>query len=56
MYYVGHETVIHRALGPALPLWQENIYAFMLRNAATMAGFFSLPRDGVVEIGRIIEI
>jgi KUP system potassium uptake protein len=55
-YYVGHETVIHRALGPALPLWQERIYAFMLRNAVTVAGFFRLPRDGVVEIGRIIEI
>jgi K+ transporter len=43
-YYVGHETVVHRTLGPALPLWQEKLYAFMLRNAATVAGFFSLPR------------
>jgi KUP system potassium uptake protein len=55
-YYVGHELVVHRTLGRAMPLWQEEIYAFMLRNSATMAGFFSLPRDGVVEIGRIIEI
>jgi KUP system potassium uptake protein len=55
-YYVGHETVIHRAVGGAMPLWQEYIYAFMVRNAATVAGFLSLPRDGVVEIGRIIEI
>ena len=55
-YYVGHETVIHRAVGTAMPLWQEMIYAFMVRNAVTVAGFFSLPRDGVVEIGRIIEI
>jgi hypothetical protein len=28
----------------------------MVRNAATVSGFFSLPRDGVVEIGRIVEI
>jgi KUP system potassium uptake protein len=55
-YYVGHESVIHRALGPAMPRWQEAIYAFMLRNAATVAGFFRLPHDGVVEIGRIVEI
>jgi KUP system potassium uptake protein len=55
-YYVGHETVIHRAIGHAMPLWQEMIFAFMVRNAATVAGFLSLPRDGVVEIGRIIEI
>jgi KUP system potassium uptake protein len=55
-YYVGHETVIHRAVGPAMPLWQEMIYAFMLRNATTVSGFFNLPRDRVVEIGRLVEI
>jgi KUP system potassium uptake protein len=55
-YYVGHETVMHRARGKAMPLWQEFIFAFMVRNATTAAGFFSLPRDGVVEIGRIVEV
>ncbi len=55
-YYVGHETVVHRRVGPAMPRWQEAIYAFMVRNAGTVAGLFSLPRDGVVEIGRIVEI
>ena len=55
-YYVGHETVVHRATSPRMPRWQEAIYAFMVRNATAAAGFFSLPRDGVVEIGRIIEI
>jgi len=56
IYYVGHESVVHRALKPAMPHWQEAIYAFMLRNGVTVAGFFSLPDDGVVEIGRIIEL
>jgi KUP system potassium uptake protein len=55
-YYVGHETVVHRARGPAMPLWQEHIYAFMIRNAANVPGFFFLPRSGVVEIGRLVEI
>jgi KUP system potassium uptake protein len=55
-YYVGHESVVHRALKPAMPHWQEALYAFMLRNGVTVAGFFSLPDDGVVEIGRIIEL
>jgi KUP system potassium uptake protein len=55
-YYVGHETVVHRGRGPAMPLWQQVIYAFMVRNAATVPGFFSLPRDSMVEIGRIVEI
>jgi KUP system potassium uptake protein len=55
-YYVGHETVLHRLDGHGLPLWLEIIFAFMLRNSAQTAGFFNLPRDGVVEIGRQIEI
>jgi KUP system potassium uptake protein len=55
-YYVGHESVVHRTMGAAMPLWQEMLFAFMMRNAATVAGFFRLPRDGVVEIGRIVEI
>ncbi len=55
-YYVGHETVIHRAAGPAMPLWQQVIFAFLLRNAATVSGFFRLPREKVVEIGRLVEI
>jgi K+ transporter len=39
-----------------MPLWQEHIYAFMIRNAANVPGFFFLPRKGVVEIGRLVEI
>jgi KUP system potassium uptake protein len=55
-YYVGHETVLHRADGRGLPAWEEKLYAFMERNAAHVTDFFSLPRDRVVEIGRQIEI
>ena len=47
---------MHRTLRPALPSWEEVIYAFMLRNAPKLATFFSLPNNGVVEIGRIVEI
>jgi KUP system potassium uptake protein len=55
-YYVGHESVVHRTLGPVMPWWQEAIFGFMTRNATTVAGFLRLPQDGVVEIGRIVEI
>jgi KUP system potassium uptake protein len=55
-YYVGRETVVHRGERALLPWWQEAMYAFMLRNAATVAGFLSLPRDGVVELGRVVDI
>jgi KUP system potassium uptake protein len=55
-YYIGRETVLHRPDGQGLPPWRESIFAFMLRNSAQAAGFLRLPRDGVVEIGRQVEI
>jgi KUP system potassium uptake protein len=55
-YYLGHETLLHRTDGKGLPLWRELIFAFMMRNAAHSAEFFRLPREGVVEIGRQVEI
>jgi KUP system potassium uptake protein len=55
-YYVGRETVLHRLDGHGIPGWMEEVFSFMLRNSATVAGFFRLPREGVVEIGRQVEI
>jgi KUP system potassium uptake protein len=48
--------VLHRQDGKGMPLWREIIFAFMLRNSAQTAGYFRLPREGVVEIGRQVEI
>jgi KUP system potassium uptake protein len=55
-YYLGRETVLHRQDGKGMPRWREAIFAFLLRNSAQAAGFFNLPKDGVVEIGRQIEV
>jgi KUP system potassium uptake protein len=55
-YYVGHETVTHRADGKALPRWVEGIYATMQRNAAHLIDYFQLPEDQVVELGRQVAI
>jgi KUP system potassium uptake protein len=55
-YYVGHETVIRREDGSALPAWQEQLFAAMERNAVHVSDFFSLPTDQVVEIGRQVAI
>jgi KUP system potassium uptake protein len=55
-YYVGVETVVPRADKKGLPDWQEALFAAMQRNAAHVTGFFQLPSDRVVEIGRQISI
>ena len=55
-YYVGHETIVHREDGKALPKWIEQMYAAMQRNSVHVSDFFRLPAENVVEIGREIAI
>jgi KUP system potassium uptake protein len=55
-YFVGHETVTRRQDGKGLPRWQEELFAFMERNASHVTDYFNLPSDQVVEIGRQIAI
>jgi KUP system potassium uptake protein len=55
-YFVGHETVTRRQDGRGLPRWQEELFAFMERNASHVTDYFNLPGDQVVEIGRQIAI
>jgi KUP system potassium uptake protein len=55
-YYVGHEIIVHRDRGAVLPVWQEKIFAGMVRNASHVTDYFRLPSEQVVEIGRQISI
>jgi KUP system potassium uptake protein len=55
-YYVGHENILHRRHGAALPRWQEALFAAMMRNASHVTDYFRLPSEQVVEIGRQISI
>ena len=51
-----HENILHRRHGRAMPLWQERIFAAMMRNASHVTDYFRLPTEQVVEIGRQISI
>ena len=55
-YYVGHEIIVHRERGAVLPVWQEKMFAAMVRNATHVTDYFQLPSEQVVEIGRQISI
>jgi KUP system potassium uptake protein len=55
-YYVGHESILHRQRGAALPHWQEMLFAAMVRNASHVTDYFRLPTEQVVEIGRQVLI
>ena len=55
-YFVGRETVVPREDGKGLPRLVRGVFAFLLRNSSEQIGYFQLPRDMVVEIGRQFAI
>ena len=56
VFFVGHEIILHKERGPAMPHWQEALFAAMLRNASHVTDYFKLPSEQVVELGRQVSI
>ena len=54
-FFLGREVPVP-SLQPELPLWQERIYAFMVRNAVSAPDYFLIPSQRVVELGTRVEI
>jgi len=58
----GHRLIFPRPGGARplaaaqIPLWQERIYAFMVRNAVSAPDYFLIPSQRVVELGTRVEI
>ncbi|HUG45574.1 MAG TPA: potassium transporter Kup [Sphingomicrobium sp.] len=54
-FFLSRQTFLPAAR-PAMPLWREKLFAWMLRNAESAMEFFKLPPNRVVELGSQIEI
>jgi KUP system potassium uptake protein len=54
-FFLGREVPVP-SLQPEIPLWQERIYAFMVRNAVSAPDYFLIPSQRVVELGTRVEI
>jgi KUP system potassium uptake protein len=54
-FFLGREVPVP-SLQPEVPLWQERIYAFMVRNAVSAPDYFLIPSQRVVEFGTRVEI
>ena len=54
-YFIGRETVLATEI-PGMRLWREHLFAFMHRNASSVARFFGFPPDQVVEVGVQVPI
>ena len=55
LFFLGREVPVP-SLQPEVPLWQERIYAFMVRNAVSAPDYFLIPPQRVIELGTRVEI
>ena len=54
-YFLSRETVVP-APGSGMAHWREALFAVMSRNAGSVAGFFRLPNNCVIELGTRVQI
>ena len=54
-YFLGNEVPVP-SLQPELPRWQEQIFAFLTRNAVRAPDYFLIPPPRVVELGTRVEL
>ena len=54
-YFLSRETVVPTP-GAGMARWRERLFAAMSRNASSVAEFFRLPDNAVVELGTRVQI
>ena len=54
-YFLSRETLVPTR-GAGMAHWREVFFAFMSRNAGSVAGFFRLPNNCVIELGTRVQI
>ena len=54
-YFLSRQTLVP-SRKPGMPIWQEHLFAAMVRNSESPMSFFKLPINRVVELGSQVEI
>jgi KUP system potassium uptake protein len=54
-YFLSRETIVPTR-GAGMANWREALFAFMARNAGSIAGFLRLPNNCVIELGTRVQI
>ena len=54
-YFLSRQTVVPTHDG-AMAWWRENLFSAMHRNAGSVANYFHLPDNAVVELGTHVQI
>jgi KUP system potassium uptake protein len=54
-FFLGRRSVVP-ASQSGMPLWQDKVYIFLIRNAANPTDFFRIPPGRVVELGTQVTV
>ena len=54
-FFLGRRTIVPDAVS-GMPLWQDRIFIFLMKNAANPTEFFRIPPGRVVELGTQITV
>ena len=54
-FFLGRRSVVASAAA-GMPLWQDRIFIFLMRNAANPTDFFRIPPGRVVELGTQVSV
>ena len=55
-FFLARDTIVATGESKSMPLWREKLFAFLARNGAQAAEYYSLPANRVVEMGGQINI
>jgi KUP system potassium uptake protein len=55
-FFLARDTVLATGESKEMALWREKLFAFLGRNAAQAAEYYSLPANRVVELGGQINL
>jgi KUP system potassium uptake protein len=54
-FFVGRRTIVPSA-HEGMPLWQDRLFAYLMRNAANPTDFFHIPPGRVVVMGTQVTV
>ncbi len=55
-FFLGRRSLVPAARFSAMPLWQDRLFIYLMRNAANPTDFFHIPPDRVVELGTQVTV
>jgi KUP system potassium uptake protein len=55
-FFLARETIIPSKKVRGMPMWRENLFKWMFRNADPATAFFKIPPNRVVELGSQVEM